>query len=55
MLATAGFQLPVIPLFDVVGKTGAGDPAQIDRLVAKLNTGVMFGLIVCVKVVVTAH
>ena len=55
MLATDGFHVPVIPLLEVVGKTGAGDPAHMDKVVAKLNTGVTFGLTVCVNVVVVAH
>ena len=55
MLAVAGFHVPVIPLLEVPGKTGAADPAQMDKVVAKENTGVTFGLTVCVKVVVVAH
>ena len=33
----AGFQVPVIPLLDVVGRTGAADPLQIAAGV--VNTG----------------
>ena len=44
-----------MPLFEVVGNTGAGDPAQIDKLVVKLNVGVRFGLTVCVNVTGIAH
>jgi hypothetical protein len=50
----AGLQLPVIASNDVVGNTGAGDPAQI--AVKAVNVGVIVaGLIVCTIVVVKAH
>ena len=55
VFTTAGFHVPVIPLFDVAGNTGTVPPAQIVRLVPKLNTGVSVGLIVTVNVVVVAH
>lgn len=43
LLTTAGVQVPVIPLVEVVGKSGAVAPEQIDTAVPKLNTGVVFG------------
>ena len=52
---TAGLQLPVIPFIEVVGKAGTVAPAQIDKLVPKLNVGVMFGVTVSVNDVVVAH
>lgn len=52
---TEGFQLPVIPLEDVVGNEGTVAPAQIVRLVPKLNVGVVFGFTVTAKVTGTAH
>ena len=45
--------MPVIPLLDVVGKTGAGVPLQIGAMAVK--AGVILGLTVTVRVVVTAH
>lgn len=45
----------MIPLVDVLGNTGTVPPAQIVRLVPKLNAGVMFGLTVTVNVAVVAH
>ena len=44
-----------MPLVDVVGKAGTVPPAQIVRLVPKLNVGVTFGLTVTVNVVDVAH
>jgi len=55
LLTVDGFQVPVIPFVDVVGKAGTVPPAQIVRLVPKLKTGVVFGLTVTVKVVGIAH
>ena len=52
---TAWLQLPVIPFMEVVGKPGTAAPAQIDKLVPKLNVGVMFGVTVSVNDVVVAH
>lgn len=40
---------------DVVASVGTVPPAQIVRLVPKLNAGVIFGLTVTVKVVGKAH
>ena len=51
----AGLQLPVIPLADVPGNAGTVPPAQIDKLVPKLNVGVTIGFTVTVKLVVVAH
>jgi hypothetical protein len=48
-----GFQVPVIPLFEVVGNTGAVAPEQIAA--TGVNVGVIFGLTVTVNVVVVAH
>ena len=45
----------MIPLEEVVGREGAALPAHIVNVFPKLNVGVMFGLIVTVNVVATAH
>jgi hypothetical protein len=50
-----GLHVPVIPFADVVGRVGTVPPAQITRVVPKLNVGVIFGLTVTVKVAVVAH
>ena len=55
MLTTEGFHVPVIPFDDVVGNVGTDPPAQIVKVVPKLNVGVMFGLTVTVNVIGTAH
>ena len=55
LLTTDGFHVPVIPFVEVVGNIGTDPPVQIDKLVPKLNTGIRFGLIVTVNVVVVAH
>ena len=44
-----------MPLSEVAGKTGAGSPAHIDKVVPKLKTGVMIGFTVTVKVTGGAH
>ena len=44
-----------MPLSDVVGNDGTVPPAQIVRLVPKLNVGAIFGFTVTVSVVVVAH
>ena len=46
---------PVILLVDVVGSVGTVPPAQMVKVVPKLNVGVMFGVTVTVNVVDTAH
>ena len=53
MLFSAGDQVPVIPLVDVVGKAANVAPEHIGATAAK--AGVTFGLTVMVSVVVTAH
>ena len=53
VLLTAGAQVPVIPLFEVVGSTGAADPLQIAATAVKV--GVTSGLTVTVSVAVFAH
>jgi hypothetical protein len=54
LLTTAGVQVPVIPLSDVVGNVGATDPEQIGVIAVKV--GVTFGVTVISKVVVAvAH
>jgi hypothetical protein len=53
VLSKAGDQVPVIPLFDVVGNAVRVPPAQIG--VTAVNVGVIFGLTVIVNVVVVAH
>jgi len=53
LLTTVGDQVPVIPLIDVVGNTGAAVPEQIGAIAAKV--GVMFSATVTSTVVVVAH
>ena len=53
VLFSAGDQIPVMPLNDVVGNGASVPPEQI--AVTGLNVGVTFGLTVIVKVVVVAH
>ena len=55
LLTAAAFQLPVIPLSEVTGRSGTLAFAQIVNAVPKLNTGVIFGLTVTLKVAVLAH
>ena len=50
---SAGDQVPVIPLLDVVGKADKVAPEQIGA--TTLNVGMIFGLTVMVNVVVVAH
>ena len=50
---SAGAQVPVIPLLEVVGKAVNVAPEQIGA--TELNVGVTFGLTVIVKVAVVAH
>ena len=52
-MLTAGTHVPVIPLVDVVGRTGAAAPLQIEGTAVKV--GVINGLTVTVKVVDVAH
>jgi hypothetical protein len=53
LLTTPGDQVPVMPLVDVNGNTGATAPEQIGATAAKV--GVTFELTVTVTVVVVAH
>ena len=53
MLLSAGAQVPVMPLLDVVGNGFNVPPEQMGA--TALNVGVMFGLTVIVNVVVVAH
>jgi hypothetical protein len=53
VLFKAGAQVPVIPLFEVVGSADKVAPEHIGA--TALNVGVMFGLTVIVNVVVVAH
>jgi hypothetical protein len=53
LLTSAGFQVPVIELLEVVGKVGAVAPLQIGAMVA--NVGVIFGLTVIVILVGTTQ
>jgi hypothetical protein len=50
-----GLQVPVIPLEELLGNTGAVAPLQIDALVPKENAGVTFGVTVTAKVNGNAH
>ena len=53
MLTVAGFQVPVIPLLEVVFNSGALSPSQI--VVIIVNVGEIFGVIVTFIVVTIAH
>ena len=53
VLFSAGVQVPVMPLLDVVGIGVKVAPEHIGA--TGLNVGVIFGLTVMVKVVVVAH
>ena len=53
VLFSAGAQVPVIPLLEVVGKGDKAAPEQIGAIA--VNVGVIFGLTVMVRVVVVAH
>ena len=53
MFTIAGLHTPLIPLVEVVGKTGAVAPLHIDAI--GLNVGVINGLTVMVSVVGIAH
>ena len=50
---SAGAQVPVIPLFEVVGREASIAPEHIGA--TALKVGVMFGFTTIVKVVVVAH
>ena len=53
MLSVAGLHVPVMPLIEVVGKTGAVSPEQIGSMGS--NAGTTFGLTVTFRVAVVAH
>ena len=53
LLTTAGDHVPVMPLVDVNGNTGATEPEQIGATAVKV--GVTLGVTVTVNVVVVAH
>ena len=53
VLFNAGAQVPVIPLFDIVGNAASTAPEQIAA--TGVNVGVTFALTVIVSVVVVAH
>ena len=53
VLLSAGDQVPVMPLVEVVGNGDNVAPAQMGA--TAVNVGVMFGLTVIVNVVVVAH
>ncbi len=53
LLTTAGLQVPVIPLVEVVGNTGAVEPAQNAGIAAK--AGVTWLVMVISMVVVVPH
>ena len=53
VLSSAGDQVPVMPLIEVVGSADKVAPEQIGA--TALKVGVMFGLTVIVSVVVVAH
>ena len=53
VLFSAGNQVPVMPLVDVVGKVANAAPEHIGATAAK--TGVTFGFTVMVSVAVVAH
>ena len=50
---SAGAQVPVMPLLEVVGRADKVDPEQIGA--TAVNVGVMFGLTVMVNVAIVAH
>ena len=54
MSTTAGFHVPVTPLFEVLGNVGTDPPAQM-VILPKLNVGMVFGITVTLNVVGTAH
>ena len=53
LLTGDGLQVPVTPLLDVVGRTGAADPLHIGAGV--VNVGTVCGVTVTVSVAVIAH
>lgn len=56
MSITEGFQVPVIPLSETVGKTGIGVvPEQNDGICCSVNTGMSLAMITTFNVVGSAH
>ena len=53
LLTVDGDQVPVTPLVDVVGNTGAAEPLHIGA--AAVNAGRVEGFTVTVSVIVVAH
>ena len=53
LLTGEGAHTPVIPLFEVVGKLGAGSPEQIGGGV--VNVGIILEFIMTLSVVTAAH
>ena len=53
VLSKAGDQLPIMPLFDVVGNADKVDPEQIGATAAKVGVTAVFTVII--NVVVVAH
>ena len=53
LLTVAGLQVPVMPSFEVRGRTGGIDPAQIAGIL--VNVGVTTGVTVTVCLMVKAH
>jgi hypothetical protein len=53
LLTVDGDQVPVMPLVEVVGNTGATDPVQTGF--TGLNNGIVAGVIVTSSVTVVAH
>lgn len=49
----AGFHVPVIPLEEVAGKTGAAEPGHIAGIEA--NVGIVCGFTVTTNIWVVAH
>lgn len=52
---TAGLQVPAMPFTEFAGNKGTLLPAQIVKVVPKLNVGVTIGFTVTFKVVPFAH
>ena len=48
MLTVVGFQVPVIKLFDIVGKTGLVEPEQIGAIAVKVGVTTGFTTMVIV-------
>ena len=55
LLTIAGFQVPVIPFDDALGKVTTPSPSQIVTLAPKVKEGVIFGFTVTVNVVPVTH